>query len=123
MSKNSTIIYIDDEKINLQLFKTIMSKKFNVLTGLSAYEGLQLLEDHDDVKVVLTDLKMPGMSGIDFINIASQKYNHLKFFLLTGYETTQEIQELLDSKISTNYFRKPLNMCEIELAINNVLEK
>ena len=121
MNKECTIIYIDDEESNVKIFEIKMSKKFNVLTGFSGADGLKLLETHDTIKVVLPDLRMPGMSGIEFITIASEKYKNLKFFLLTGFEITQEIQQLLDTNSNTSYFAKPLNMQEIELAINAII--
>jgi response regulator RpfG family c-di-GMP phosphodiesterase len=122
MNKNGTIIYIDDEEINVKIFKIRMSKKFAVLTGLNASEGLKLLEEHDDVKVVLSDLKMPGMNGIEFINVASKKYNDLNFFLVTGYGKTPEIKAMLDANNKTKYFGKPLDMQEIEQAISTLFE-
>ena len=122
MSKIDKIIYVDDEEINIQLFEIIMSENFDVFTSLSGFEGLEILDKHKDIKVVLSDLKMPGMNGLEFIKKAKEKYNHIKFFILTGFDLTDEIQQAIDTNLIVNYYRKPFSMEEIQAAINNVVK-
>jgi len=118
MSKKVKIIYIDDEEVNVMLFQINFSVNHEVHTGYSGSEGLKLLEEHPDIKVIISDMKMPEMSGIEFIKKAKEKYPEKKFYILTGFEITPEIQDALKSSIIHRYFRKPFNMQEIEKAIN-----
>ncbi|MBN2486252.1 MAG: response regulator [Bacteroidales bacterium] len=115
------ILYIDDEELNVKLFAHNFSRNFDVVTGLSGIDGLALLEKNPDIKVVISDMKMPYMHGLEFIAIASEKYREKKYFILTGFDITEEIQHALDSKLIVKYFSKPLNVKEIETAINEVL--
>lgn len=117
MSKKVKIIYIDDEEINVELFKINFSINFEVLTGFSGFDGLELLAQHPDTKVLISDMKMPQMNGIEFIKKAKEKYPDKKFYILTGFEVTSEIQEALETGLIHKYFRKPFNMQEIEVAI------
>ena len=118
MSNKEKIIYVDDEEVNVMLFEINFSVNFEVYTGYSGFQGLELLDKHPDVKIVISDMKMPGMSGIEFIKIAKEKYPEKRFYILTGFEITEEIQNALKSGLIQKYFRKPFKMKEIENAIN-----
>lgn len=118
MSEKVKILYVDDEEVNVMLFKINFSVHFEVLTGYSGFEGLEMLEKHPDTKVILSDMKMPEMNGIEFIKQAKEKYPEKEFYVLTGFEITKEIQDALNSGLIQKYFRKPFNMQEIEKAIN-----
>ncbi len=120
MSEKIKIIYVDDEKINVMLFKINFSVHFEVHTGNSGFEGLELLEKHPETKVIISDMKMPEMNGIEFVKKAKEKYPEKKFYILTGFEITEEIQNALKSGLIQKYFRKPFNMREIENAINEL---
>jgi CheY-like chemotaxis protein len=65
------ILYVDDEHINLELFKINFRNDYQVLTADSAQKGLELISS-DAVNVVISDLKMPGMNGIEFIERIKQ---------------------------------------------------
>ncbi len=120
MSNKMKIIYVDDEEINVTLFNVNFSQNFTVLTGFSGFDGLELLEKHPDTKVVISDMKMPRMTGIDFIKKAKIKYPDKKFYILTGFEITDEIREALDSGLITKYFSKPFNIHEIDFEISKI---
>jgi response regulator RpfG family c-di-GMP phosphodiesterase len=119
MKKNITILYVDDEPINLKIFDINFRKNFNILTALSGTEGLEKLKDNKDIIVVISDMKMPGMNGIEFIKTAREQHSHVFYFILTGYDITHEISEALDNNILQKYFRKPFNIKEISEAILN----
>jgi response regulator RpfG family c-di-GMP phosphodiesterase len=104
---------VDDEPINLMLLEANLKKKYSVLTATSGKSGLDILNDNEDIKVVMSDMKMPKMSGLEFIKRAHQHFHHIVFYVLTGFEVTNEIQEALNSGLIRGYFRKPFNMNDI----------
>jgi CheY-like chemotaxis protein len=117
MDKSKKILYIDDDQINVELFEINFSEKYDVVCGASGNEGLNLLEETTDIKIIITDMKMPGMSGIDFIKKAREKFSDKIFFLLTGYNITSDIQNALDAGLIQQCFCKPFNKSEIETSI------
>jgi two-component system, response regulator, stage 0 sporulation protein F len=121
MNKKITILYIDDEPINLELFEIVFEEKFQILTAESGYDGLAILRSNPEVSVVISDMKMPGMNGIEFIKIARKEFHDILFFILTGFEITNEIADALNAKIIDRYFRKPFDMDEIEAAIDKAV--
>ncbi len=122
MDKNITILYVDDEPVNLKLFELNFRKKYSVLTALSGTEGLEVLKASSYIDVVISDMKMPGMNGIEFIKKAKTDYPGIKFFILTGFDITDEIAEALEQNLIQEYFRKPFNMREIEESISEALQ-
>ena len=111
------ILYVDDESINLKLFKLIFSEKYEVFTAENGMQGLEVLANNHDIAIVVSDMKMPGMNGIEFIKTSKPIYPEISYFILTGYEITNEIQEALYTGLIIKYFRKPLNKSEIDSEI------
>ncbi len=117
------VLYVDDEAINLALFKTILDEKYHILTAEDGMSGLKILSETNNVEVVFSDLRMPVMNGIEFINKAIKITPDAKFYILTGFEITVEIQDALEKGIIKKYLRKPFNMNEISNEIDNVIDK
>jgi response regulator RpfG family c-di-GMP phosphodiesterase len=88
-------------------------KRFNVLTCESGKDGLELLQQNSSIQVVISDMKMPQMNGIEFISKAHAIAGHLSYYILTGFEISDEIQAALDCGKIRKYFQKPFNVKEI----------
>lgn len=108
------ILYVDDEIINLELFKLHLMVKYEVLTAADGEMGLDLMEQHPDLKVVISDMKMPKMDGLQFIIQAKDKLPEINYYLLTGYEVSREIESALDRGLISQYFKKPFDIDEID---------
>jgi two-component system, response regulator, stage 0 sporulation protein F len=119
----SKILYVDDEAVNLMLFEANLERKYSILTAENGLLGLEILSKNNDVKVVISDMKMPYMSGIEFIKEAIKIAPHMDFYILTGFEITDQIQEALNMGIIRKYFRKPFNINEISSEIDRALKK
>jgi YesN/AraC family two-component response regulator len=85
MNQLRTLLYVDDEPLNLMLFEINFKKKFIVKTAMSGESGLVILNREPAIQVVITDMKMPGMNGIEFIIKAKEHFPEIVFFILTGY--------------------------------------
>jgi two-component system, response regulator, stage 0 sporulation protein F len=121
MDKKFKLLYVDDEPLNLKLFSINFSKLYKVLTADSGLDGLSLLANHPDTHVVISDMKMPGMNGIEFIRMAKKEFPAVHFYILTGYEISEEIAAALKEGLINKYFRKPFNMREIDSSIREAL--
>jgi response regulator RpfG family c-di-GMP phosphodiesterase len=118
MINKKKILYIDDEKINVQLFQINFSRNFEVSISCSGKDGLFLLDNNPDIEVVISDMKMPEMNGLEFIGKAKEKYPDKKYYMLTGFDITDEIQNALDNRLILKCLKKPFNLKEIEKVLN-----
>lgn len=117
MDRIATLLYVDDEIINLKLFEINFRGKFSVITALSGFEGLEKLRENPSVSAVISDMKMPGMNGMEFIRKARELHPGMAFFILSGYDITDDIREALNARLIHSYFRKPFNIAEIESSV------
>lgn len=122
MGDRINILYVDDERMNLQLFEAILDKKYKVFTAISGVDGLSILNDNPPIKIIFSDMKMPEMDGIEFITIAREKYPEKKFVILTGYEITDDIQDALSEGLIEKYIKKPFKINEIEKLIDIIVD-
>lgn len=117
------ILYVDDEVINLELLQLTFMNDFNVLTAVSAEEGLKLLEQHPDIHVVVSDLKMPVMNGLDFIKVVKQRFREKVCMLLTGYMESEVMLEGFNKELIFRYVMKPWNKTDLEETIREALRR
>jgi two-component system, response regulator, stage 0 sporulation protein F len=115
-----TILYVDDEPINIILFEEHFNVNYTVITAGSGFEALDLLNSFNDIKIVISDMKMPGMNGLEFIKIAKEKFPNTFYFILSAYGISNEITEALKNHLISQYFSKPFDMDEIEKTIREV---
>jgi CheY-like chemotaxis protein len=120
--ERTVILYVDDEHINLKLFSLAFEKKFRVEIADSGVEGLRKLNSLPEIEVVISDMKMPGMNGIDFIKTAKSNYPDVSYYILTGFDISTEISNALNQGLISSYFRKPFNLREIEAAIHDAMK-
>jgi two-component system, response regulator, stage 0 sporulation protein F len=101
------ILYVDDEPINLRLFELTFNKMFKIITAISGKDGLKMLDNNKDIDVVISDYRMPNMNGLQFIKEAYKRYSDKSYFILSGYDQTEEIGEAIKNKMVKKYFMKP----------------
>jgi two-component system response regulator (stage 0 sporulation protein F) len=121
MSGKQTILYVDDEPINLQLFVLHTQTYFNILTAESGMVALDVLEQNPQISVIFSDMKMPGINGLQFIGLAKEKRPDIFYFIITGFDITSEIADAINNKMIVNYFRKPYKPKLILETINDCL--
>ncbi|MEQ9306623.1 MAG: response regulator [Marinoscillum sp.] len=113
-----TVLYVDDEKDNLFVFNANFNRTFEVITSISPSLALEELEaHHNEIIVVISDMRMPEMNGVQFIRKAKEMYDDIFYYILTGYGYNPEIEEALSDQIIEKSFSKPFDVNEIESAI------
>ena len=116
------ILFVDDDEPNLLHFYHLMNQFFKVSTANSGGAGLEVLNKNLDIKVVIADIKMPKMSGLEFIEIASNSFNKIKFIVLTGYLLNEEITNAMESGIIAEYIQKPYDVPSVVDAVNELIQ-
>jgi response regulator RpfG family c-di-GMP phosphodiesterase len=107
------ILYVDDEDNNLVSFKATFRTHYEVLTAKSGSEAIQMLEKFDDIVVIITDQRMPNMTGVEFLSSIIEKYPLPTRILLTGYSDIQAIADAVNIGKIYNYVTKPWNEKEL----------
>jgi len=116
-----TLLIVDDDKNTLDGLKTALSAlPYNLLTTPSPKEGLQLI-DEESVDLLLSDLKMGEMDGIEFMQKAKEKKPDLVVILLTAYGTIENAVEAMRLG-AFDFLTKPVNLDSVEFAIKRGLQ-
>ncbi len=115
------ILIIDDEKSILDLLSVVFKKEgYTVETALSAKTALELI-DREELDLILTDIKLPQMSGMRILQYAKEKYPELPVVMITAYGTIKQAVEALKMG-AMDYVVKPFNMEELKIIIAQGLE-
>lgn len=117
------ILYVDDEVINLELLQLTFMNDYRVITAESAKEGLRLLALNPDIHVVISDLKMPVMNGLDFIKEVKKNFKEKVCMLLTGFMESDVMLEGFNQELIFRYLIKPWNKEELEYTIQEALKR
>jgi len=121
ITADSGIIALEKLYLNKEIVVVISDMKMPEMNGI---EFITLAKkDFPHIAVVISDMKMPEMNGIEFITRAKKEYPKIAYYILTGYDITLEIADALNTKLINKYFRKPFNLKEIEDAIVEALAK
>ncbi|NPD45885.1 response regulator [Lentimicrobium sp. S6] len=116
------LLVIDDEvEITKSLFRQFR-RQYKVFIANSAEEALPILEK-EDIQVVLSDQRMPGMSGITFFSAIKDKYPNALKLILTGYSDIEVVIEAINEGQVFRYLTKPWNPVELNLAIEQAFER
>jgi len=130
MNKTIGILVVDDEADVKLMFrhkfgKEIKAKKINFHFALSAEEALDYLEmpaHRTEVTLILSDINMPGMSGLELLKIIKQKYTHLPVFMVTAYGDEGSQQTAKDYGAS-GFIKKPVDFTQLKQDILSFLER
>jgi len=124
MSLKYTILYVDDEVLNLELFKALFFMDYNVLISESPIEALKLLDDKK-VDLILTDQKMPEMTGVEFLIEVYKKCPDEPPYriLTTGYAEPDRINEAFDNYKLLKSIPKPWDITVLKKTISEVLNR
>jgi response regulator RpfG family c-di-GMP phosphodiesterase len=115
------ILYIDDEVDNLKGFKASFRRLYNIYTAESAEDGMVIL-DNNKVEIILTDQRMPGKTGIEFLQSIIEVYPDPIRFLVTGYADIDAVIDAVNKGEIYKYISKPWNNEELKMAIEKAYE-
>lgn len=119
-SNSFNILYVDDEENNLNSFRAALRRYYNVFTALSGDEGIEILSKND-IHVVVTDQRMPNMTGVQFLQHIPSDQNNIRI-ILTGFTDMESIIEAINTGMVYRYIRKPWDKDELKITIDNAIE-
>lgn len=121
---SDAILIVDDEANILDaLRRALADDPYEVLTASDGQEGLQILHGRDDVKVVLSDERMPGMSGGEFLSRVREARPETVRMMLTGHASPDGIMTAVNNGGIWRFFVKPWDDMELRLSIRAAFDK
>ena len=121
--KKFYILYVDDEEKSLKYFREIFGDKFNTFTASSAEEGFRILtENGDKIAILMTDQRMPGEKGIQFLEKARQLRPRVLRILVTAYSDLETAIESVNTGAIYKYLTKPWDIPQLEVTLKRGIE-
>lgn len=116
-----SVLYVDDEENNLISFKATFRLKYKIHTALSGAEAIEILENNM-VHVIITDQRMPNMTGVEFLEKAIEKFSDPIRILLTGFTDMNAVVDAINKGKIFHYLTKPWNEEELDKTIERAYE-
>jgi DNA-binding NtrC family response regulator len=115
------IMVVDDEQANLRLLERLFRHDYEVIKSESGEEALRLLGQHD-IALLITDQRMPGMTGVELLKRTAMMRPHMVRIILTGYTDVETLVEAINSGLVYKYVTKPWNNEDLRLTVSRALE-
>lgn len=115
------ILYVDDEVNNLNSFKAAFRRDYTIYVAESADEGTRLLDEHE-VDIIITDQRMPKMTGVEFLESIIPKHPDPIRILLTGYTDISAVIDAINKGQVYHYLTKPWDESHLKIIIKNAFE-
>lgn len=112
------ILYVDDEAFNLTSFVATFRKEYEIYTATNGNDALEIMRNHE-IKLIITDQRMPEMTGIQLLEKLSPEFPDSIRMILTGFSDIEVIIEAINSGRVFRYITKPWDENELRMTIEN----
>lgn len=116
------LLVVDDEPDNLDLLYRTFYREYKVLKATSGTAALEILAKEGDVAVIISDQRMPGMSGTEFLSLTATQYPDTIRIILTGYTDVEDLVEAINSGKVFKYVTKPWESEALQLVVRQALD-
>ena len=123
MDESVKILCVDDEpNVIKALNRLFMDENYEIFTATSGEEGLALLAEQWDIQVVISDYRMPGMNGVEFLKAVYEGWPETIRIVLSGYADTASVVAAINEGQIYKFIGKPWKDEELKDAINEAIE-
>jgi signal transduction histidine kinase/response regulator RpfG family c-di-GMP phosphodiesterase len=116
------ILIVDDEPDNLDLLYRTFHRDYKVLRAESGPAALEILAKQGEVAVIISDQRMPKMSGTEFLSLTAAKYPDVIRIILTGYTDVEDLVEAINAGKVFKYVTKPWDAQELINLVSQAVE-
>ncbi len=120
--KKYSILYVDDEPNNLNVFRSSFFKKYTLYTATSGREGIKIMEEQQ-IHLVITDQVMPEMTGLEFLESIKDLQPDTPRMILSGYSDVSDILKAVNEYNIFQYTTKPWNRHNLQMIIQNAIQQ
>jgi putative two-component system response regulator len=118
-----TILVVDDEIDNVNLLKRTLRKEYKIVGATSGFEALDILSSlEDEIALIISDQRMPGMSGTEFMSRTLDTHPYTIRILLTGYSDIDAMIDGINKCELFQYMTKPWDPTEMKIAVIKAIE-
>lgn len=123
MNQKPLILCVDDEVNVLEGMKINLRKMGQILTAESGVEGLQVLKDHPDIAIVISDMRMPEMDGARFLSTVREQFVDTVRLLLTGFSDIEAAIRAVNEGQLFRFLTKPCPPDMLQAAVSAALDQ
>jgi len=123
LAESARILVVEDDPNHGAMCARLLERRgYKARAITSGCEALSVLAQSGEIDLVLADLQMPEMDGIQLLSAVKKKYPHIEFIIMTRYGTVKTAVEAMQLGAS-HYIQKPLDHEELNLLIQRAIEK
>lgn len=115
------LLLVDDELPNTRLLERLFREDYYCLTASSGEEAMALIDQHE-IAVIITDQRMPQMTGLELLKKSADRRPHMVRILLTGYTDLEALVEAVNCGLVYMYVSKPWNNDDLKLRVSRAVE-
>ncbi len=124
MEEQVKILFVDDEKNVLKSLKRVfLDDDYEIITATSGSEGLDVLEKNPDIQLIISDYRMPGVNGVDFLRTVYERWPDTVRIVLSGYADTAAVVSAINEGRIYKFIPKPWNDDELKGTVSNAIER
>ncbi|MBD2082114.1 response regulator [Leptolyngbya sp. FACHB-17] len=121
-TQKQKLLVVDDEPDNLDLLYRTFYREFKVLRAENGPTALDILDREGDIAVIISDQRMPMMSGTEFLSLTVSKYPDIIRIILTGYTDVEDLVEAINSGKVFKYVTKPWSDTELREVVKSAID-
>jgi diguanylate cyclase (GGDEF)-like protein len=115
------VLCVDDEPLNLELLERSLRRRFEVLSAGSPERAIELLRQHDDIAVVLSDFRMPGMTGAELLAATTRMRPDARRVIVTGYADGDNLLAAINAGQIHYVVKKPWRHPELHQLVEQLV--
>ncbi len=116
------LLVVDDEPDNLDLLYRTFHREYQVLRAENGPAALEILAREGDVAVIISDQRMPLMSGTEFLSLTAAQYPDIIRIILTGYTDVEDLVEAINAGKVFKFVTKPWNSEELKAVVRQAMD-
>jgi two-component system response regulator HupR/HoxA len=121
-NKRYELLLVDDELANLQKLQRTFMSQYGVHMAQSGEEALRILQE-TPIDAIITDQRMPNMTGMEFLELSQKYYPNLVRIVLTGFADVEDLIAAINNGKVHKYITKPWEPDNLRMAVQDALEK
>jgi GAF domain-containing protein/response regulator RpfG family c-di-GMP phosphodiesterase len=116
------LLVVDDEPDNLDLLYRTFHREYTVLRADSGPDALEILAKEGDIAVIISDQRMPLMSGTEFLSLTATRYPDIIRIILTGYTDVEDLVEAINAGKVFKFVTKPWNSEDLRAVVRQAMD-